>query len=153
VLKRGCVSLPQALAALDANGQITLTLIEVDLEAAVELSARFNLYAYDAYMIVCAQHLSAPLLTLDGGLRLAARTAGVIVEETIMQTYPDTNLNLSTLLEEVARTGGVRIRREDGQSFLLTPAFETSPLDIPGIDLRLTADEIVAAVREVRERA
>jgi hypothetical protein len=69
-----------------------------------------------------------------------------------MQTYPDTTLNLSTLLEEAARTGGVRIRREDGQTFLLTPASETSPLDIPGIDLCLTADEIVAAVREGRER-
>jgi predicted nucleic acid-binding protein len=81
MLKRGRISLPQTLDALDAYRQIALTLMEVDLEAALELSARFSLYAYDAYMIACAQRLSASLLTLDGGLRSAARTAGVIVEE------------------------------------------------------------------------
>jgi len=33
----------------------------------VELSARLNVYAYDAYVLACAINQRAPLLTLDGG--------------------------------------------------------------------------------------
>jgi hypothetical protein len=40
---------------------------------AVELSARLNLYAYDAYVIACAMNQRAPILTLDRGLVERAR--------------------------------------------------------------------------------
>ncbi len=60
---------------------------------------------------------------------------------------------LPVLLDEAIRTDGVRIRRADGQTFLLTPApAASSPPGIPPINLHLTAGEIVAAVREGRER-
>lgn len=71
-----------------------------------------------------------------------------------MPTDADTSPNLSALMDEAARTGSVLIRRADGQAFLLTPAPNAaSPLDIPGVDLRLGTEEIVAAVREGRARA
>src|SRR5215469_2173031 len=38
----------------------------------VELTARWNVYAYDAYVLACAVR-RAPLLTLDGGLKARAR--------------------------------------------------------------------------------
>jgi predicted nucleic acid-binding protein len=41
--------------------------------AAVELSARLNVYAYDAYVIACAMNQRAPILTLDRGLIERAR--------------------------------------------------------------------------------
>jgi len=70
-----------------------------------------------------------------------------------MQTYLDTQQDLPALLEVATRAGGVRIRRGDGQVFLLMPDQTVrSPLDVPGPDLDLSAAEIVAAVREGRDR-
>jgi len=43
------------------------------LKQAVELSARLNVYAYDAYVIACAVNQRAPILSLDSGLRARAR--------------------------------------------------------------------------------
>jgi prevent-host-death family protein len=66
-------------------------------------------------------------------------------------TYSEARQNLASLLEEARRDGAVRIQRRDGQSFVLTPAAaSTSPLDVEGIDLRITRDEIVSFVRESR---
>ena len=33
------------------------------------MSAKLNVYAYDAYVLACAINERAPLLTLDGGLK------------------------------------------------------------------------------------
>jgi PHD/YefM family antitoxin component YafN of YafNO toxin-antitoxin module len=66
-------------------------------------------------------------------------------------TYSEARQRLATLLDQAQREGAVRIRRRDGQSFLLIPEKVTSsPLDDEGIDLDLTTDEIVAFVREGR---
>jgi hypothetical protein len=59
---------------------------------------------------------------------------------------------LDALLDVARREGEVRIKAEDGQEFSLRPVQTGSPLDIPGVDLHLSADEIVQAVRESRER-
>ena len=47
------------------------------LEKALELSHAHNMYAYDAYLIQCAQQTSTPLLTLDNELKVEAENAGV----------------------------------------------------------------------------
>jgi len=73
MLKRGRISLPQALAALAAFRHIALTPVDIDLDIARELSARLNICAYDADMIACALRLNALLLTLDAGLKAARR--------------------------------------------------------------------------------
>jgi PHD/YefM family antitoxin component YafN of YafNO toxin-antitoxin module len=66
-------------------------------------------------------------------------------------TYSEARQNLATLLEQARREGSVRIRRRDGQSFVLKPEPTAgSPLDVEGIDLNLTMDEIVEFVREGR---
>lgn len=66
-------------------------------------------------------------------------------------TYSEARQNLATLLEQARREGSVRIRRRDGQSFVLKPETAAgSPLDVEGIDLNLTKDEIVDFVREGR---
>jgi hypothetical protein len=71
-----------------------------------------------------------------------------------MQTYTESELkNLSTLLEQAAREGEVRIKRADGASFILRPEkIKRSPLDIAGIDLNISTQEIIDIVREGRER-
>lgn len=66
-------------------------------------------------------------------------------------TYSEARQRLASLLEEAVRDGEVRIKRQDGQSFVIRPEPKTgSPLDVEGIDLDLTAEEIVRFVQEGR---
>ena len=68
-------------------------------------------------------------------------------------TYSEARQNLASLLEVAQREGAVRIRRRDGQSFVLQPeSSEVSPLDVEGVDLGMSTDEIVSMIREGRER-
>ena len=70
-----------------------------------------------------------------------------------MQTYSETQENLSALLERASEEGEVRIKRADGQVFVLKPENpKRSALDIAGIDLDISTEEIVEFVREGRER-
>ncbi|HEX3529702.1 MAG TPA: hypothetical protein VH988_21805 [Thermoanaerobaculia bacterium] len=46
------------------------------------------------------------------------------------------------------------LRRRDGSEFEIAPVrSQASPLDIEGVDLGLSAEEIVSALRETRVRA
>lgn len=66
-------------------------------------------------------------------------------------TYSEARQRLSSLLEEAVRDGEVRIKRQDGQSFVIRPEPRTgSPLDVEGVDLGLTAEEIVRFIQEGR---
>jgi predicted nucleic acid-binding protein len=73
MFKRKAIGLKDALQLLEAYADIPIRLAAVDLKQAVELSARWNVYAYDAYVLACAINQRAPLLTLDAGLRERAR--------------------------------------------------------------------------------
>jgi len=72
-----------------------------------------------------------------------------------MTVYTDAEARqkLDTLLEQARAQGEVRIKRGDGQEFVVRPTGRPgSPLDVDGVDTELTVDEIVNAVREVRDR-
>ncbi len=65
--------------------------------------------------------------------------------------YSEARQGLAALLDQARRDGAVRIRRRDGQTFVLQPDVrQGSLLDVPGINLGLTDDEIVSLVREGR---
>jgi predicted nucleic acid-binding protein len=81
MLKRQRITLAQAQAAVAIYEQIPLQLLEVDLTEALQLAEQFNIYAYDAYIIACALNEGSPLLTLDSGLKYAAKAAGLEVWE------------------------------------------------------------------------
>jgi len=67
-------------------------------------------------------------------------------------TFSEARQKLAEVLDE-ARKGAVRIKRRDGSEFEILPVrTKSSPLDVEGIDLGIGAEEIVSAVREVRER-
>ena len=71
----------------------------------------------------------------------------------IVYTYSEARQKLATLLEQAAREGEVKIKRKDGQTFIITPETRVgSPLDVEGIDLDITTAEIVQIVREGRRR-
>jgi hypothetical protein len=67
-------------------------------------------------------------------------------------TYSEARQQLATVLEQAGREGGVRIRRRDGEVFVLRPErAKGSPLEVPGLNLRLTRKEIVEFVRAGRK--
>ena len=70
---------------------------------------------------------------------------------TTVYTYTEARQNLATLLDKAAAEGEVRIKRRDGQVFVIRlETSQKSPLDVGGIDLDLSAEEIVAFVAEGR---
>jgi len=68
-------------------------------------------------------------------------------------TYSEAREQFSSLLDKAKREGAVRIRRRDGQVFVLRPEKSAkSPLDVPGINLNLDREEIVELVRAGRRK-
>ena len=71
----------------------------------------------------------------------------------MVYTYSEARQKLASLLEQAGRLGEVRIRRRDGRVFVIRPEPQVrSPLDVEAIDLGLSGNEIVEAVRESRSR-
>jgi hypothetical protein len=69
-------------------------------------------------------------------------------------TYSEARQQLATLLEKARREGAVRIRRRDGQVFVLRPEQRTgSPLNVPALKLRISREALLTAVREGRRPA
>jgi len=66
-------------------------------------------------------------------------------------TFTEARQKLASLLEQAARSGEVRIKRRDGQVFIIRPQKRKgSPLDVAGIQLNLTRDEILESIQESR---
>ncbi len=76
MFRRQRITLRAARMAVSAFHKIALRLTPLDLEHALDLSKQLGIYAYDAYFISCALQASAPLLTLDGRQRAAAKKVG-----------------------------------------------------------------------------
>lgn len=67
-------------------------------------------------------------------------------------TDADAKARLETVLDDARRSGEVRIRRNDGEEFIVRPAPSQSTLDVGTIPVTLGTDEIIDAVRESRNR-
>ena len=69
-------------------------------------------------------------------------------------SYSEARGNFATVLDEAERDGAVEIRRRDGTVFRILPLRKSkaSPLDIVGVKLRISAADLVAIMREGRER-
>jgi antitoxin (DNA-binding transcriptional repressor) of toxin-antitoxin stability system len=66
-------------------------------------------------------------------------------------TYTEARQKLASILEQAAQYGEVRIKRRDGQVFVIRPQKRKgSPLDVSGVDLNLSRDEILEAIQESR---
>lgn len=69
-------------------------------------------------------------------------------------TFSEARQKFASLLERARREGAVRVKRRDGQVFLIQPERRRrSPLDVPGVTTSVSREEIVSVVREMRERA
>jgi prevent-host-death family protein len=69
-------------------------------------------------------------------------------------SYSEARANFATVLDEAERDGAVEIRRRDGTVFRILPMrkSKTSPLYVKGVKLKVSAADLVAIVREGRER-
>ena len=69
-------------------------------------------------------------------------------------SYSEARGKFATVLDEAERAGAVEIRRRDGSVFRILPLRKSkaSPLDVKGVKVKLSADDLVAIVREGRER-
>jgi len=68
-------------------------------------------------------------------------------------TFSEARQKLASILEQASKDGEVRIKRRDGRSYILKPDTSAkSPLDVKGVDIGISASEIVDFIREGRER-
>ena len=81
MFKRRRLTLRAAHRALEAYQQIPIRFSDIDLDRALEVAQKFDLYAYDAYVLVCAMQHHCALLSLDHGLVTAAARAGIKILE------------------------------------------------------------------------
>jgi len=66
-------------------------------------------------------------------------------------TFSEARQRLASLLDLARRDGAVRIRKRDGQKFILQPEKQSrSPLDVPGLKLRINRKEIIDTIRSSR---
>ena len=69
-------------------------------------------------------------------------------------TYFEARQSLASILDEAYREGAVGVRRKDGRMFVMRPEpSKESPLDIKGMNLGATTDEIVGFIRERRRES
>ncbi len=68
-------------------------------------------------------------------------------------SFCEARRNLAGLLDAANQDGAALVHHQDGRAFVVRPqdSFK-SVLDVEGVDLGVTTEEIVATVREGRER-
>jgi hypothetical protein len=68
-------------------------------------------------------------------------------------TFSEARQKLASILDKARRDGAVRIRRRDGQVFVLKPErAQKSPLDVSGINLNIGRKEIVDLIKAGRRK-
>ena len=77
MFKRKRITMDRARLAIRSYERMQIRFIDVDLEQSLELSERMDIYAYDAYVLVCASDMQLPLLTLDNRMATIASQIGV----------------------------------------------------------------------------
>jgi predicted nucleic acid-binding protein len=83
MLKRKRISIDQIKAVLLAYEKIPIRFRDVDMELAMDIASEHDLYAYDAYIIACAQEIRCGLISLDRNLLYAAKKARVSIVEVL----------------------------------------------------------------------
>ena len=67
--------------------------------------------------------------------------------------FTEARNNFASVLETARQEGIICISKRDGESFYITPVKpKKSPLDIKGVDLGLSSEDIVSLVNEGKER-
>lgn len=81
MIKRKQITHDEALLTFEIANTISVRLVPVDIQKALNVALEFNIYAYDAYFLQCAKSLSHPLLTLDKRMKQVAINLNIEVLE------------------------------------------------------------------------
>lgn len=81
MMKRSRIDLKQAVEAIEIYQEISMEVVEINLEDSIKLAGKHNIYAYDAYILQCAMEHNIPLITLDKTLIEIAQKEGIKVIE------------------------------------------------------------------------
>jgi predicted nucleic acid-binding protein len=81
MLKHKRLTLPEAQSAAMSYAKIPIRFVEIGLKESLAIVSKHNLYAYDAYVIACAQSERCKLISLDAALLKAATASGVAIVE------------------------------------------------------------------------
>ena len=81
MIKRRQLVESEAISAYGMTKMVPVKLIQTDIQKALEIAIKFNIYAYDSYFIQCAMSMNAPLLTLDKKMRSVAKELNIKVLE------------------------------------------------------------------------
>ena len=81
MMKKSSLKKEEVISAWEVVQQIPVDLRHTDIKSALRIAIKFNIYAYDAYFLECAENLRSPLLTLDIGLKRVARELGITILE------------------------------------------------------------------------
>jgi predicted nucleic acid-binding protein len=81
MMKKNALKKKELESAWEIVQQIPVDLRHTDIKSALRIAIKFNIYAYDAYFLECAENLRSPLLTLDLGMQRVAREMGITLLE------------------------------------------------------------------------
>ena len=81
MMKKNTLKKEEVESAWDIVQQIPVDLRHTNIKYALSIAIKYNLYAYDAYFLECAENLRSPLLTLDVGMQKVAREMGIAILE------------------------------------------------------------------------
>lgn len=81
MMKKGTLPSDDIQRSWEIIQHIPVELRRIDIQSALHIAARFNIYAYDAYFLECAGNLKCPLITLDQGMKRNAGEMGILVLE------------------------------------------------------------------------
>lgn len=81
MFKRSRITLNQGIEIIEGFERIKIQTVSLNLNRAVEISHKFNIYAYDAYVVECSERLNSPLVTFDSRMKEVAKKLGITVIE------------------------------------------------------------------------
>ena len=81
MFKRKRIKYLQAISAIRYYREIPIRFIDIELDFALEIASKLDIYAYDAYFLCCASQHNSPLLSLDQKLLTAATDIGIKIIE------------------------------------------------------------------------
>ena len=81
MLKKGSLQASEVASSWEIVQQIPVDLRSINMKSALKIAVKFNIYAYDAYFLECANSLRSPLLTLDRGMKRIAKEMGIALLE------------------------------------------------------------------------
>jgi predicted nucleic acid-binding protein len=81
MFKRGRITLAQGITIVEGFQQLAIQIVPLNLKRATEMSHQYHIYAYDAYVLECAERLNSHLVTLDDRMKEIAQKIGISLIE------------------------------------------------------------------------